>query len=106
MGEEDPDYSFNDHAIGLLTYKGNSVSWWWSKAENYKAALGRAWASMAAAGRPADGHTELCDAIGAALAKPPPPNWKRLSSGCNQRWTTRRVNAEIQRLRIRPTSAS
>lgn len=69
-GVED-DYSFNDQAIGCLIYKGNSVSWWQSKAENYKSALGRAWDAMKAAEFPPDGQTQLSDAITAALASRP-----------------------------------
>lgn len=65
---DESDYSFNDPAIGLLCYKGNSVEWMHSKATNYKAALGRAWDAMTAAGFPPDGNTELCDAIRAAFA--------------------------------------
>lgn len=65
--DEEPDYGFNDHAIGLLVYKGNSVEWMHSKAEKYKAALGRAWDAMTEAGFPPDGKTELCDAIRQAM---------------------------------------
>lgn len=65
--DEEPDYGFNDHAIGLLVYKNNSVTWWHSKAENYRDALGRAWDAMSAAGYPPDGKMDLAEAIAAAL---------------------------------------
>lgn len=48
-------------------YEGNSISWTYRKAIKYRDALERAWSAMAEAGYPADGETELSDAIRAAL---------------------------------------
>lgn len=52
-----------DRDIGHLCYKGNSVAWWHSKAENYKDALRQAWDALKAAGVPCDGQTTVADGI-------------------------------------------
>lgn len=51
-----------------MVYRGNSISWIHSKAENYKAALGRAWDALIAAGISPDGETDVAQGV-ARLAK-------------------------------------
>lgn len=46
-----------------MMFNGNSIGWIASKADNYKAALGRAWDAFTATGGKCDGRTELADAI-------------------------------------------
>ena len=55
--------ALEDDWIGGISYKGNSVSWTHSKAENYKAALGAAWDALTELGVPCDGNTTVADAI-------------------------------------------
>jgi hypothetical protein len=52
-----------------MVYKGNSISWIHSKAENYKAALGRAWDALIEAGIPCDGQTDVAEGIRKLAAK-------------------------------------
>ncbi len=56
-------WSLEDEWIGGITYKGNSVSWTHSKAENYKKALLAAWGALTELGVPCDGKTTVADAI-------------------------------------------
>ena len=53
----------NEPWIAGLTYKGNSVTWWHSKAENYKAALERAWNALIANGVNPDGLMDVAGGI-------------------------------------------
>jgi hypothetical protein len=46
-----------------MIYRGNSVGWWQSKADNYKSALREAWAELKAAGVKSDGQTTVAEAI-------------------------------------------
>jgi len=46
-----------------MIYKGNSVGWWQSKADNYKAALHEAWSELKASGVKPDGQTTVAEAI-------------------------------------------
>jgi hypothetical protein len=52
-----------------MVYKGNSISWIHSKAENYKAALGRAWDALIEAGIHPDGETDVAEGIRKLAAK-------------------------------------
>jgi|AGTN01.3.fsa_nt_gi hypothetical protein len=61
--ERDAALQACDDLANRMEYRGNSVSWWHSKAENYKAALGRAWEALNEAGIHADGKTDVADAI-------------------------------------------
>ena len=54
---------YNDRALGVMVYRGNSVSWWQSKAENYKGALGRAWDALREAGIHPNGELDVAAAI-------------------------------------------
>ena len=61
---------FSEPWIGNLTYKGNSVTWWHSKAENYKAALGRAWNALIANGINPDGLMDVAGGIHKLAQRP------------------------------------
>lgn len=52
-----------DEWIGGISYKGNSISWSHSKAENYKTALLDAWGELTKIGVPCDGNTSVAQAI-------------------------------------------
>lgn len=52
-----------------MTYQGNSVSWWHSKAVNYSNALGDAWDALSEAGIACDGKTSVADGIKMLAAK-------------------------------------
>lgn len=53
----------SDERIGGLCYKGNSVSWTYSKAQNYGKALDKIWEALREIGVPCDGQTHAADAI-------------------------------------------
>lgn len=63
QGEEPPEADVPSNAC----YRGNSVSWIYSKAENYKKALGRVWDALREAGIESDGKTHCADAVRHAL---------------------------------------
>lgn len=53
----------NDERIGGLCYKGNSVSWTYSKARKYSDDLGKIWEVLREIGVEGDGQTHAADAI-------------------------------------------
>ena len=58
----------NTHpTTALQMYRGNSASWIYSKAENYKKALGRVWDALREHGIQPDGKTHCTDAVSQAL---------------------------------------
>lgn len=63
---QDEEPTDPDVPSGAL-YRGNSVSWTYSKAMNYGKSLGRVWDALAAAGVKPDGKTHCADALAAAL---------------------------------------
>ena len=58
-----------DELATQMIYKGNSVGWWHSKAENYGNALLEAWGALKEAGIPCDGATTVAEGI-RRLAQP------------------------------------
>lgn len=56
-------YALFDRYLAPMPYKGNSIDWWWSKAENYSRALGRAWEALSKAGIRADGEKDVAAGI-------------------------------------------
>lgn len=59
-----------------MVYKGNSVQWWHSKATAYKAALGKAWDALNAAGIHADGTFDVAEGIRRLAASQANPGGK------------------------------
>lgn len=55
--------ALEDEWIGVLEYKGNSVTWTHSKAKRYGDDLLKAWEALAEIGIHADGKTHIADAI-------------------------------------------
>ena len=53
----------NEDLANATYYKGNSVSWWHSKAGNYKNALGETWDALRAAGVHCDGKKSTADGV-------------------------------------------
>lgn len=53
----------HEELADTLVYKGNSISWIHSKAENYKRALGEARAALQSAGVYPDGETVVAEGI-------------------------------------------
>ena len=53
----------NEDLANATYYKGNSVSWWHSKAGNYKNALGEMWDVLRAAGVHCDGKKSTADGV-------------------------------------------
>ena len=54
--------SCNDMA-NRMEYHGNSVVWWYSKANTYRDALAECWKALNEAGIKSDGKTTVADAI-------------------------------------------
>ena len=52
-----------------LEYRGNSVSWWHSKAKSYGDALLESWDALKASGVKCDGKTSVADGIGKLNAR-------------------------------------
>jgi hypothetical protein len=46
-----------------MEYRGNSISWWHTKATRYGDELLKAWAELTAAGVPCDGQTTVAEGI-------------------------------------------
>lgn len=57
------DLELIESDVGHVCYKGNSVSWWWSKAEAYRKDLREIWDALNEIGIHADGKTHAADAI-------------------------------------------
>lgn len=57
------NFDIVEQDISRICYKGNSVGWWWSKAVNYRNALGDAWEALREAGIQSDGETDVAAAI-------------------------------------------
>lgn len=55
--------TLEDEYIGVLYYKGNSVSWSHSKSVRYGDDLMKAWKALAELGIHADGKTHIADVI-------------------------------------------
>jgi hypothetical protein len=55
--------AMEDEWIGVLEYKGNSVSWTHSKAKRYGNDLMLAWKALAEIGIHGDGETHIADVI-------------------------------------------
>lgn len=55
--------ALEDEWIGILYYKGNSVSWSHSKAKRYGDDLHKAWQALAEIGMHGDGETHIADVI-------------------------------------------
>ena len=53
----------NEDLANATYYKGNSVSWWHSKAGNYKNALGETWDALRTAGVHCDGKKSTADGV-------------------------------------------
>lgn len=73
QGDDESDDAFDERVrkrieaedawIGTFYYKGNSVSWSHSKAENYSRDLQLIWEALVSIGIHADGCTHAADAI-------------------------------------------
>lgn len=64
---DEPEYyrllDANDEYVGHLQYRGNSVSWIKSKADNYGRGLLDVWEALIECGIRPDGQTSAADAI-------------------------------------------
>lgn len=71
--------------VGLLEYRGNSVSYIHSKMTVYGSAIDAAWAALKTAGVKPDGHTSIADGI-ARLAAHPSPVAEEAKDAARYRW--------------------
>lgn len=62
-----------DSWIAGITYKGSSVGWTHSKAENYRRELLKVWEELAKIGVRSDGDTSAAEAIAKFCIKRDPP---------------------------------
>lgn len=61
--ERDAALAEVDALAARMEYRGNSVSWWHSKATNYGNALLDAWSALKEAGIVCDGQTTVAEGI-------------------------------------------
>lgn len=61
--ERDAALQACDDLAQLMIYHGNSIGWWYSKANAYREALDRSWDALKAAGVYPDGKTDVATAI-------------------------------------------
>ena len=97
-----------DQLASQMIYRGNSVSWWHSKATSYRDAIGKCWDALKEAGINADGHTTVVDAIRKLAteqhAKDVQMDVVRLKFACR---ALRELDSEtLERLRIFDTGGS
>jgi len=57
-----------------MIFRGNSVEWIYSKATNYKNAIGRCWDVLSEFGYGPDGYTDISEMIRCALKDKAPEN--------------------------------